>query len=119
MTPSIVSRVRISGQAKACTSGFGKARPEVSTTIWPGGAARGSGALMPPPLPSPACGGGSFDNSPPQAGKGRVGADVFQHQRQAGGDKHHAVGESGELLVEAAGFIAEPAAERGFRHHAE
>ena len=29
-TPSTVTRVRISGQAKACTSGFGSARPEVS-----------------------------------------------------------------------------------------
>ena len=29
-TPSTVVRVRISGQAKACTSGFGSARPEVS-----------------------------------------------------------------------------------------
>ena len=29
-TPSTVMRVRISGQAKACTSGFGNARPEVS-----------------------------------------------------------------------------------------
>ena len=36
-TPSTVVRVRISGQAKAWTSGFGSARPEVSIRMWSGG----------------------------------------------------------------------------------
>ena len=33
MTPSTVTRVRTSGQVKALTSGFGRARPEVSMTM--------------------------------------------------------------------------------------
>ena len=40
MTPSTVTRERIAGQLKALTSGFGKARPEVSMTMCSGGLAR-------------------------------------------------------------------------------
>ena len=39
-TPSTVTRVEISGQPKARTSGCGRARPEVSITIWSGGVSR-------------------------------------------------------------------------------
>ena len=46
ITPSTVTRVRISGQLKALTSGFGSARPEVSMTMWSGGSARSSSASM-------------------------------------------------------------------------
>ncbi len=33
-TPSTVTRERTEGHWKACTSGFGSARPEVSMTMW-------------------------------------------------------------------------------------
>ncbi len=45
-TPSTVVRERTSGQAKACTSGFGNARPEVSMMIWSGGSGRSRSACM-------------------------------------------------------------------------
>src|SRR5271166_1525163 len=44
-TPSTVSFVRRSGQSKALTSGFGKARPDVSMTMWSGLGSRASSAL--------------------------------------------------------------------------
>src|SRR5271166_3969926 len=44
-TPSTVSFVRKSGQSKAFTSGFGRASPEVSITMWSGLGSRASNAL--------------------------------------------------------------------------
>ena len=46
MTPSTVTRVRMSGQLKAWTSGFGSAKPEVSITIWSGGSGRSSSVCI-------------------------------------------------------------------------
>ncbi len=43
----------------------------------------------------------------------------FKHQRQAGGDEHHAVGDGGDRLVEPAGVVAEGAPQRRRRHDAE
>ena len=45
-TPSTVTRDLISGQLKARTSGWGRARPEVSITMCWGGSARSSSFLM-------------------------------------------------------------------------
>jgi hypothetical protein len=46
MTPSTVTRVRISGQLKARTRGWGRARPEVSMTMWSGSTSRASSCFM-------------------------------------------------------------------------
>ena len=46
ITPSTVTRVRISGQLKALIKGLGSARPEVSMTMWSGGSGRASRASM-------------------------------------------------------------------------
>ena len=46
-------------------------------------------------------------------------APPFSDQRQPGGDEDDPVGERRDLLVEPAGGVAKPPAERGFRHQPE
>jgi hypothetical protein len=67
--------------------------------------------------PRPAC--GEREGPAKREGDGRITArsdgiasGLLQHQRQTGGDKDDAVGECGDLLIEAAGGVAKPPAQR-------